>query len=72
MITAPDETTAQQLRAIAVNELDLAKSQGRALVLSYPLQIVSPAYIAQRNANELALLQLLQNAKEENARLRSK
>lgn len=67
-----DQETADQVRALAINELDLARSSGRTVVLARPLQLVSPAYIAQRNRSEVALLTLIEELTTENARLRSK
>lgn len=40
--------------------------------LTAPLQLVSPAYIANRNATELSLLEITAQLRAENARLRSK
>lgn len=67
-----DQETADQVRALAINELDLARSSGRTVVLARPLQLVSPAYIAQRNRGETALLTLVEELTTENARLRNK
>lgn len=50
MITPPDDATTAQLRAVAVNESTPAGA--RALTLTAPLQLVSPAYIAARNETE--------------------
>jgi hypothetical protein len=69
-ITTPDDATAAQLRAVAVNEVEAGA--GRTLTIASPLQLVSPAYIANRNATELTLLELLAQLRAENAQLRSK
>jgi hypothetical protein len=69
-ITAPDDATAAQLRAVTFNEA--AAGTGRTITLTAPLQLVSPAYIANRNATELTLLELTAQLRAENARLRSK
>lgn len=66
-ITAPTDAAAAQLGAVAVNE---ATRAGRVLTLTAPLQLVSPAYIAERNATEATLRLRLSDAAQENARLR--
>jgi hypothetical protein len=68
----PTPRDAEEIRAIAINEIDLGQSTGRTVTLARPLQLVSPAYIAQRNQGELALQTLVQDLKNENARLRAK
>jgi len=69
-ITAPDDASAAQIRAVAVNEL--VPGSGRELVLAAPLQLVSPTYIAERNATESSLLQLITNLKNDQARALAK
>lgn len=66
----PDARSRQQTAAIAINEL--APANGAALELAKPLQLVSPAYIAERNAAEMTLLREIVELKEENARLRAR
>ncbi len=72
-ITLPDAATAAQVRAIAYNELSpighrQSAIENAALTLRSPMQLVSPAYIAERNATELRLLRELADAKAERAR----
>lgn len=55
------------MRAVMFNELDHARSQGRQLVLAKPAQVVSPAYIAERNARDFSLLRALEEAKAQHA-----
>jgi hypothetical protein len=71
-ITLPDNNAARQVQAVAVNELDLAHSNDRSVTLARPLQLVSPAYIAQRDAAEFTALRAVQNLQDENSRLRAK
>lgn len=68
-ITAPNDVTAAQIRAVTVNEA--AAGSGRTITLTAPLQLVSPSYIAQRNATELTLIETIVQTRAENARLRS-
>ncbi len=65
-ILAPDDATAAQIRAVAVNEL--VPGTGRELELAQPLQLVSPAYIADRNATEASLLRLIADLKNNQTR----
>lgn len=67
-IRTPDQASTDQLRAVAVNE---TRATPAGVELTAPLQLVSPAYIAQRNASELSLLELTAQLRAENARLRS-
>lgn len=69
IIQAPDDATAAQIRAVTVNEA--TAGAGRTIKLTAPLQLVSPAYIAGRNATELTLLELLAQLRAENTQLRS-
>ena len=66
-IHAPTDAVAAQLGAVAVNE---ATRAGRVLTLTAPLQLVSPAYIAERNSTEAALRLRLSDLLNENTRLR--
>ncbi len=67
-IVPADERSRREIAAIAYNEL---VPTARDLEMARPLQLVSPAYIAQRNATELQLLKVIAELKEENARLRA-
>lgn len=69
-ITAPDDATAAQIRALAFNELE--PGTGREFVLNRALQLVSPAYIAERNSYEISLLQLITDLKNDKARAQDK
>lgn len=69
-ITLPDDRAAAEIRAVAHNEL--APGTGRTVALSAPLQLVSPAYIAGRNAAEISLLTLIADLRSEIASLRSR
>lgn len=72
-IALPDEHSYREVAAIAYNELAVGASlPARSVALARPLQLVSPAYIAQRNAGEMALLKAIDELKEENARLRAR
>lgn len=56
-ITLPTRESAEQIRAVAVNELQQTAGTGGdcAVTLKAPLQLVSPAYIAHRDAREQTL-----------------
>lgn len=71
-IRPPDEATAAQLRAVAYFELEPVRAGEAPLVLARPLQLVSPAYMAERNAAELRLLRQVVELQEEVARLRAR
>jgi hypothetical protein len=73
-IALPNEAAAAQVRAVAVNELVLARPAAAAstVTLRAPLQLVSPGYMARRDAEEISLLKLIADLKEENARLRAR
>lgn len=49
-ITLPDDSAAAQVRAVAVNETTALGARG--VSLTTPLQLVSPAYITERNETE--------------------
>lgn len=49
-ILLPTEVSFQQVRAVAVNET--IRDGDRAVVFTQPLQLVSPAYITERNETE--------------------
>lgn len=72
-IALPDDAAAAQVRAVAVNELAPASglATARTVTFARPVQLVSPAYIAQRNQVEMGLLKVIAELKEENARLRA-
>lgn len=72
VIELPTDYAAAQLRAVAVNEIDFTKSDGRRVTLARALQLVSPAYIAERDAAEFTALRALQNLRDENSRLRDR
>ncbi|MDR1279331.1 MAG: hypothetical protein LBK99_00725 [Opitutaceae bacterium] len=80
-ITLPDDTAAAQIHAVAVNELQPAPpaysaspaaSLARTVTLATPLQLVSPAYMAERNTTELRLARRITDLEDEAARLRNK
>lgn len=52
----PTQASADQVRAVAINE---TSASGRDIVLLAPLQLVSPAYIAERDAADLRLMQTI-------------
>ncbi len=70
-IAPVDDRSRRELEAIAHNELEPQLVRAREVELAKPLQLVSPAYIAQRNATEMHLLKMISELKEENARLRA-
>ena len=52
-ITLPDEVSENQIRAVAVNEIASEwRTPGAPLRLTAPLQLVSPAYMVERNDTE--------------------
>jgi hypothetical protein len=51
LVTPPDAVSTNQLRAVAVGETAPPDAAG-AVRLTAPLQLVSPAYIAERDAAE--------------------
>ena len=56
-LTLPDDASAAQVRAIAVNEIgtpDSGLPTPNCVRLTQPLQLVSPAYIADRDATDRA------------------
>ena len=74
-IAFPDAASYRQVTTVAANEIDLSALNSqlstRELQLTSPVQLVSAAYIAQRNTVELQLLRTITELKEENARLRA-
>lgn len=71
IITLPTNTAATQIGAVAINELHSISTDRHTVTLSTPLQLVSPAYIAERNAVELRLAQRIADLADEVARLRN-
>lgn len=69
-LTLPDDANAAQIRAVAHNEVQ--PGQGRSFTLAAPLQLVSPAYIAERNADEITLVQIIADLRAELSALRNK
>ncbi len=67
-IEAPTDQAAAQLAAVAVNEL--SQIEGRRVTLGAALQLVSPAYIHERNSAEATLRLRLSELAQENTRLR--
>lgn len=67
-IEVTTDQAAHQLGAVAVNEL--SRIDGRAVTLATPLQLVSPAYIAERNSTEATLRLRLSELDQETTRLR--
>jgi len=63
VLTFPSDAAASQVRAVAVNET--AATGTRALTLTQPLQLVSPAYIAGRNDTERAYAQRIAELEEQ-------
>jgi hypothetical protein len=57
VIKLPSAQAAAQIRAVAVNETAQADDGG--LSLTAPLRLVSPAYIAARDARELQLSEII-------------
>ena len=68
-ITLPNDATAAQLRAVAVNETTPGGT--RAITLTAPLQLVSPAYIAERDQAERAYAQRIIDLEEQLTALRA-
>ena len=58
VIVLPTQQAAAQVRAVAINEIDPFAS-GDTITLRTPLLLVSPAYIAERDARELQLHELI-------------
>lgn len=56
VLVLPTQPSADQVRAVAINEVS---ASGRDIVLTAPLQLVSPAYIAERDAADLRLEQTI-------------
>lgn len=67
-LEVPTDQAAAQLAAVAVNEL--SRIDGRSVTLATPLQLVSPAYIAERNTTEATLRLRISDLAHENTRLR--
>jgi hypothetical protein len=62
-LALPDAASARPLRAVAVNEIEHAEPEtGNSLPLAAPLKLVSPAYLAARDAHELQLARLALSA----------
>ncbi|OAM89330.1 hypothetical protein AW736_13850 [Termitidicoccus mucosus] len=54
VITLPDAASENQLRSVAVNEIENRESKiENTVTLTAELQLVSPAYIAERDAAEV-------------------
>lgn len=74
-IVLPDEASHRAVQAIAHNEVAPSSATGpvqAGVTLAKPLQLVSPAYMAERNTAEIGLLLRIEDLKEENARLRAR
>ncbi len=74
VISLPTQAAADQVRAVAVNEIEPSSVLRPPFTvrLTAPLQLVSPAYMAERNATEINLLKTIAELRAENTALRSK
>ena len=52
MLTLPTDAVAAQIRAVAVNEVKAVGTPASTITLTAPLQLVSPAYIAERDQTD--------------------